>query len=472
MKLWKQKGKKIGIIGLGLTGLSLYRALNKVACEIICYDDSIKNQKSFLRKFSTPNLIPLSNNKWKLLDLIIISPGIVYTHPIYNLASKYNITISSDIELFIEENSSSQFIVVTGSNGKSTTVSMISRILKKNNFNYYTGGNIGIPVLSLPFHAEGYIIELSSFQLNLLKRQNIFPKKTISVLLNIASDHLDRHKNIYEYIRIKKRILNNNGINVIAIDNQITANIYQQQLKITKRNCIAVSGLQLLSNGVSCNKTNIIDNYFDKKSYPLPIMNNFLGQHNLPNIAASITVCRALGINIKNILTSLKGYKNLKHRMQYIKSNNDIHFYNDSKATNTHSTAAAISNLHNIYWLAGGIFKESNFWLLDNYIHKIKKAYLFGRDKIIIANYLNYKVDYEIFDSISESFYAAVSDAKKNNNAVSPANILLSPACASYDQFKSFIQRGNKFISLILKFNNTYNKNDFFGINLNKGDHS
>ena len=160
--------KKIGIFGLGISGISSFDFLQENAQKTICWDDSETNRNKVEQQY----LLPLSDPVWQTLDMIIISPGIPGSHAIFSLASKYNILISSDIELFLETNYDSEIIVITGTNGKSTVTSLIGHILQESKLDYHIGGNIGLPVLSLPQHAKGYILELSSFQLDLLSSMN------------------------------------------------------------------------------------------------------------------------------------------------------------------------------------------------------------------------------------------------------------------------------------------------------------
>ncbi len=222
MKLISQLNLKIGIFGLGSTGKSVCQALQGIAGLIVAWDDSEKNRIDFSDQFNMNSLVDINDDVWTILDKIIISPGVPPTHPIFLLAKNHNIIISSDIQLFIDENKQSKIIVVTGTNGKSTTTSLIGHILKENNYDYHIGGNVGIPVLKLPFNAKGYILELSSFQLDLLQDFN----PDIIVLLNITPDHLDRYGNFESYCASKFRAFNGDGIKIIGIDGSILRDFY------------------------------------------------------------------------------------------------------------------------------------------------------------------------------------------------------------------------------------------------------
>ena len=424
--------KKIGIFGLGISGISSFNFLEKQKNTIICWDDSETNRNKFKQKY----LFPLSDPVWQNLDKIIISPGIPNSHAIFLLALKYNILISSDIEVFLETNYDSEIIIITGTNGKSTVTSLIGHILTENKLDYHIGGNIGLPVLSLPQHAKGYILELSSFQLDLLHSIN----PTIAVLLNLAPDHLDRHKTYSAYCQAKEKVLLGDGLKIIGTNSKDSKNLYDKMFKSSEKNLIPIN----LPSGICCNSTKLTDNFFDLQSYNLPELKNLVGQHNYENIASAFGVCRALGISGEDIIKHLSGFKGLPHRMQFIGKHKHISFYNDSKATNVSSAIASLSVLDNIFWLAGGVFKEKNLLAIEKFLKNIKKVYLFGKSRVLFKEYLEGKIDYIIFETMEEAFNAAVNDAILEKK---PANILLAPACASFDQFNNFEDRGNKFIN-------------------------
>lgn len=431
-----KKGKKIGIFGLGISGISSFEFLKESAKEIICWDDSDTNRNKFDQQF----LLPISDTKWQQLDMIVISPGIPKSHAVFLLATRHNILISSDIQIFLETNYDSEIIVITGTNGKSTTTALIGHILMENAQDYHIGGNIGLPVLSLPKHAKGYVLELSSFQLDLLEPIN----STIAVLLNITPDHIDRHGSYSEYRKTKAKILMSDGLKIIGTGSTASKELYDKLKNANEPKLIPIS-IQPEATGISCSSKNLIDNFFDQKSYSMPQLDNLIGVHNCENIAAAFAVCRALGISGKTIVKNLKNFKGLAHRMQFIGSNGYLYFYNDSKATNTSSAAGSLSALRNIFWLAGGIFKEKSLLPIEKSIKNIKKAYLFGKSRLLFAEYLKDKVEYVICNTMEEAFNMAVNDASQEKVK---ANILLAPACTSLDQFKNFEDRGNNFINL------------------------
>jgi UDP-N-acetylmuramoylalanine--D-glutamate ligase len=482
--LQKQLGQKIGIFGLGKTGLSVFKALDHNA---IAYDDFEPSRTNFMDQFGPEKIVNISDEKWQDLDRIVLSPGLNPTHRIFKLAKDYDIEITSDIDLLFEENTEAKFIGITGTNGKSTTTALISHILKANNLDFPCGGNIGIPALNLPMDSKGYVLELSSFQLDLSKSLRL----DLGILLNITPDHLDRYNTIENYIASKMQIfdlLRAKAPCIIGIDNAITKNIAENV-----PHAIKISSEIKGSNIISCLDGELSDNVFDQNVVTIP-ENKFLqGSHNHENIAAAYAACRYLEVKQEGIIEALASFVGLPHRMQYLGKINNISFYNDSKATNAEAAEKSIKTLDKIYWLAGGIAKEGGIEMLSPLFHKIQKAYLFGQDKEIFAKTLKHRVDYVICDNLKEAFTKAVLDAVAETDANRPlrklacedemlgdlgaepqvvlnihedsskkstqqfasqvefpkrSNVLLAPAAASYDQFKNFEHRGELFIEL------------------------
>lgn len=437
-----QNNKRIGIFGLSRTGTSVYQALCKNA-NVVCFDDNQNTRVAFIDKLGDRDLADLRDQKWYNLDKIIVSPGVPRSHKIFQIADNNHIPIISDIDILFEESAKSKFVSITGTNGKSTTTALIGHILISNMYDYVVGGNIGVAPLSLPLNKAGYVLELSSFQLELLHQF----KTKIAVILNVTKDHLDRHNTMEEYIKIKESLLYRlqpDGIGIIGIDNEITKHIYEKHKN--RFRLIPISAHKKHAEGVCCLEGEIYDNFFEKTHIPIPFLQYLQGNHNRENIAASFAVCRILGLPWKKIVASCSTFKGLPHRMQYVGNIKNVHFYNDSKATNADAAYKSLSSLNNIYWLLGGIAKEGGIESLKPLFSKIHKAYLFGKDKMLFATSLNELVDYEIFDNMEEAFHAAFKDAINNHDTIN--NILLAPAASSYDQFKDFEHRGQVFVEL------------------------
>lgn len=415
--------KKIGIFGLARTGIASYEKLEKDN-HIIVYDDNPKNQQNFVDKFGNTHLKSPDSFEWRNLDYIILSPGIPLhfpkPHKIVDIAKEFKIPLISDIEVFYLLNKNATYVAITGTNGKSTTTALTGYILGND---FAIGGNIGTPVLSLP-NKKGYVLELSSYQLDLLDKF----KANIAVLLNITPDHLDRHGSLENYIESKKRIWRNLGIRdtlIISVDNDITRSIYESIKEKVDFNIIPISIKDEIKN--------------------LPYNNFLLGDHNRENVMASYHIAKVLGYPDEEIISKISTFVGLKHRMQFIRTYRNIDFYNDSKATNAESASKSIAALDNIYWIAGGVPKEGGIKSLSDLFYKIKKAYLFGEAKEQFANILASKIEFVICDDMEEALNNAVKDAIEFGEK---ASVLLAPACASFDQFKSFEHRGDEFIKL------------------------
>lgn len=454
------KNKYYGILGLARSGYATIQFCIDKQIKFIAWDDNEQTRQRAQECFSNLSLIEPNNEEWTKIDILIISPGIPTTfpkpHKLIPVLKKHHIPIICDIELFYRYHHQARFIGITGTNGKSTTTSLIGHVLKTNDLTTSIGGNIGTGVFSLPeYDADGtYVIETSSYQLELLDQTHF----NIAILLNITPDHLDRHGNMENYIAAKCKIFthqNKHDLAILSIDNPITNKIHQKliaQQIIGK--IVAISTKIILENGIS-----VIDNnlYVDGIAHNLPEFTYLKGEHNNENIAAAIATALFIGIELPYIIQSISSFHGLDHRLQYIGRSNQIIFYNDSKATNAESTEKALNSFPgNIYWIAGGVAKEGGITLLQPLFHKIKYAFLIGRDSKQLAQTLENKVPYIIAETLENAFNQAVKIAQ---NDAQQSIILLSPACASLDQWKSFEERGEAFKNLSLEFIANHDRN-------------
>ena len=426
------KNKKFGILGLGISGVACYKKLLGKVSKILFFDDNCDSLKKFKEIHSDEDIKSIHDPSWTDLDLILISPGIPikypYPHTIIEIAKKNNIEIIGDIDLLYLENPKKKFIAVTGTNGKSTIASFIYHIAKQAGLNYALCGNIGIPALSLEGNYDGYIIELSSFQLELIK----YLKLDIAIISNITEDHLDRYKNLDSYVAAKMKIFDIcNGDKIIGMDSEIVERIDFSKIKnlykIFKKNDRFI---------IEYDSKPIIE-FRDSL-----LANKILTQ----NYIYSYIAMKCIGLNEKEIFQNATSFKALKHRMEFIGDYRGINFYNDSKATNVSSAIAAISSLDNIYLLAGGISKGVSYKELEKYLANIKKLYLFGQSKYEIASFFQSKIEISICENMRSACQMALNDAMANDST--SKNILLAPMCSSFDQFKNFEDRGDKFIEL------------------------
>ena len=425
-------GKKFGVFGLGVSGIATIDYLNKRNIKFIAFDDNSDSVSKVIanRPNLAANFIDLSCEDWQKIDYLILTPGISLTypkpHPVVEMAKKINAKIICDIELFYLDNKDGYYIGITGTNGKSTTTALITHILQYNKVNAVNGGNIGVPVLSIDANGKDiFIFEVSSFQLDLLDKT----KFNIALLMNISPDHLDRHGNFDNYKKSKYKIFNNQSLKDKAI---INVDLDQINESITfseeKDSSFRVSGNTL---------------YYRNNNYNTPFNNSLIGKHNQQNLSAAIACCVTYGLSIEQILESIPSFVGLKHRMQYLGEYNGVKFINDSKATNADSTSKALASFDNIIWIVGGVEKEGGIESLKEYFPKIKKSLLIGASQENFAKTLSNETLWEKCDNLDNAFKIAC-------NIASPGDvILLSPSCASYDQWKNFEARGDAFIELV-----------------------
>jgi len=440
IELANQKNKKIGIFGLARTGSAAYRTLLGKAEKVICWDDQEPNRKHFAADFGKKPLLNIDDQAWTQLDEIVLSPGVPLKfpkpHPIVELAKANNIKIISDLDLFYESRKDSFIISITGTNGKSTTVALTHFILGEA---WDFGGNIGKAALSMDQDSNGYVIEMSSYQIDLIQEY----KSRIAILLNITPDHLDRHGSFEEYTQTKASLLELAEISIIGIDNDITNDIYEKNKD--RLRLIPISTKKILDYGISVVDGVIYDHITEKKNFILPPNKHLAGRHNNENIAASFMAAKLFGMKGEAIVHLIADFKGLPHRLQYLGNKEGIDFYNDSKATNMDSVRGAVQSLSNIHLIAGGRSKAEKIDSIFDLKDRITRAYFYGESRNEFANLSDSVIKYDIFDTMSEAFEAAYLNAKKSGNH--PV-ILLSPGCSSFDQFKNFEERGCFFIKL------------------------
>lgn len=452
-----QIGKKIGIYGLAKMGRLVYQSVESVADKVVCFDDSDKIIDQFLALFPAAKQAQYTDKAWQNLDLIVLCESLPRRHPLFGFADKYDIEIVSDLQIFLDQVPSAKLIGITGTNGKSTTLALIEHILKITDLNYLVGGNNNTPMLELIDSAEGYIFDLNSCQLDLLKQDF---EAHISLLLNVEPGQLGRHSNYQEYSRSKEKIisLGKNSTSIIGVDSVFAKNLYRKYLNLDCKQLISISGFEEQENGVYCDSRRIVDNYFEKASFDFSCADCLVGKHNRQNIAAAYTICRSLGVPAATILESIKGFKGLPHRMELVAKIGNIVFYNDSKAINASATAMSLSSLQNIRWIAGGELKEDNLDKLTQKASNVTKAYLYGKDRKKLARVIDGKIKYSLFEDLEQATKKAFEDTILDNftgesdRADIQVNILLSPSCHPSDQFQNYEERGKLFSDLALKF--------------------
>lgn len=443
------KGKNIAVFGLGKAGKGAVAALHSAGAVIYAWDDD-EQSRSYISDKSGINIALPKTYPWDKIEFLVLSPGIPFLHnphPVVNLAQKAGCKIICDIELLYLSSSDSTYVGITGTNGKSTTTSLVQHIAEHANLNSAMGGNIGVAASSLPSLGKNgvYVLETSSYQLDLLDKT----KFNIAVLMNITPDHIDRHGDMDGYIKAKKNIFRNQGkgdVAVIAIDDEYTSKLFDE-LSDTDTKTIPVSGYKSAKNGVWI-KDGILFDEIDGKTQKIKLgkLKTLPGKHNQQNISAAYAAARMLGIEGNIIAEAIKTFAGLDHRLQHVAEINGITFINDSKATNANATSHALASFNNIYWIAGGLEKEGGILSLEKYFPKITHAFFIGKAQENFAKTANGKFNYSECGNLENALKKAFSMAGTDNNK--PV-ILLSPACASFDQFADFEQRGDVFCNLV-----------------------
>ena len=413
LSISKLKSFSFLIYGLGLSGRSVVNFFKKK--NINNYEIWDDKQNRLFKKKRTKNLSKSLNK----VDYIILSPGDSLINKKFLI--KYKEKIITDIDLLYLINKKFKSIVVTGTNGKSTTCSLISHLLKKNKFKTLLGGNVGTPVLDLKIKKNAYVvIEASSFQLSHSK----FIRPDYALLLNITNDHLDWHGNMTNYKNSKLKIFINQKKNQFALINNKLKKIFKKKIFLSKL---------IISNEKKY-----------KKKIKHKIKNNYLKLGiNDENMTFAYTLSKLLKISEKNFLSAINSFVGLSHRYEiFLKKKNCI-FINDSKATSFEATKYALCSSKNVYWILGGLPKKNDKIYLDGIKENIIKCYIVGKNINFFKNQIQNKINFSITKNLKRSLITIIKDIKlsKLNKNV----ILLSPAAASYDQFINFEKRGNEF---------------------------
>ena len=445
-------GQKVALFGLGGSGLATASALSNGGALVIAWDDN----PASVEKASAAGIAvaDLRSIDWSAMDCFVLSPGVPLTHPkphwSVDLAHAAGVEIIGDVELFVRErmklSPDCPFIAITGTNGKSTTTALIAHILKASGRNTQLGGNIGTAVLTLDPPAEDhfYVVECSSYQIDLAPSIN----PTAGILLNITPDHLDRHGTIQHYADVKERLVAGSKTAIVGVDDsycsQIADRIERAGVKVNR-----ISRRKVLANGLYADGAKIMQAADGAAELlaDLSGIETLRGGHNAQNAAAAIGACLAVGVSVDDIRAGLKSFPGLKHRMQPVARRGQVTFVNDSKATNAEAAAPALSSYDRIYWIAGGLPKEGGITSLQPLFSKIIKAYLIGEAAPQFAATLGEAVPFEISGTLDLAVMHAASDAAADGNG--PSAVMLSPACASFDQYKNFEVRGDSFVSRV-----------------------
>ncbi|BCG79706.1 UDP-N-acetylmuramoyl-L-alanine--D-glutamate ligase [Mesorhizobium sp. 113-3-3] len=441
-------GKHVSLFGLGGSGIATARALIEGGAQVLAWDD---NPDSVAKAAATGiATADLRGADWAVFSAFVLSPGVPLTHPkphwTVELAKGAGVEIIGDIELFCRERilqaPTAPFIAITGTNGKSTTTALTAHILKSAGRDTQMGGNIGRAVMTLdpPNPDRHYVVECSSYQIDLAPSIN----PTAGILLNLTPDHLDRHGTMQHYASIKERLVAGSETAIIGIDDSWCAQI-AERLERAGRQVIRISKRLPLTDGYFADGTNLMEavhGRYSKVAF-LEGIGSLRGQHNAQNALAAVAACLKVGLDLGEIQSGLESFPGLAHRMEQVGRKDHVLFVNDSKATNADAAAPALSSFPRIYWIAGGLPKEGGIEPLRGFFPRIAKAYLIGEAAPAFSATLGEAVPYEISGTLAAAVEHAAHDAAKDDSG--EVVVLLSPACASFDQFKNFEVRGEAF---------------------------
>jgi UDP-N-acetylmuramoylalanine--D-glutamate ligase len=445
------KDSQVALFGLGGSGLATAEALVSGGARVTAWDDNPDSvAKAQAAGIPTADLRTVD---WSAQVALILSPGVPLTHPkphwTVDLARAAGVEIIGDVELFVRERRAHApdcpLIAITGTNGKSTTTALIAHILRLSGRDTQLGGNIGTAVLTLePPRAERYfVVECSSYQIDLAPTLD----PTAGILLNLTPDHLDRHGTMQHYAEVKERLVAGAEIAVIGVDDSHSAliadRVERAGVKVRR-----ISKRAVVADGLYADGSRIFEAQGGTSSVlvDLDAIQTLKGSHNAQNAAAAIAACLAVGVSPDEIRAGLRSFPGLKHRMQPVGRRDQVVFVNDSKATNADAAAPALSSYERIYWIAGGLPKEGGIASLAPLFPRIVKAYLIGEAAPAFAATLGQASGYEISGSLEKAVAHAAADAAGDP---APSVVMLSPACASFDQFKNFEVRGDAFVDFV-----------------------
>ena len=458
------KGYPVAVMGLARSGLTAALALVASGAKVHAWDDS-PARRAEAAAAGVP-LVDLHHADLSGMAALVLAPGIPHTfpepNPVAARARAAGVEISGDIELLARSEHDATWIGITGTNGKSTTTSLIGHILKLTGRPVAVGGNLGTPVLSLPAMGPSgtYVLELSSYQLE----QTFSAPFAVAVMLNITPDHLDRHGGMDGYIRAKTLMFEQKPVvppdrqptAVIGVGDEPSREIFRTLELRDDLTVIPVSVEHKAAGGVYTKHGVLIDDTESKavEILDLKTVAALPGRHNWQNACAAYAAALAVGVHPGLIARSISCFPGLAHRQQRVGQLESAIFVNDSKATNVDAAGKALACYHDIYWILGGKPKDGGLQGLEPLLGRIRHAFLIGDASESFAAWLEGQVQYTRCGTLDVAVRKAAEMALAERRA--GACVLLSPACASFDQFTDFEARGAAFAAYVAEFVGSY----------------
>jgi UDP-N-acetylmuramoylalanine--D-glutamate ligase len=446
-------GKTVAVFGLGGSGLASCHALKAGGAEVIAADDGADNlAKAAQAGFITADLRKVS---WQNFAALILTPGAPLTHPAPHwsvlMAREAGVEVIGDIELFCRERRrhapDAPFVAITGTNGKSTTTALIAHLMKVAGYDTQMGGNIGTAILSLepPRMGRVHVIEMSSYQIDLTPSLD----PSVGILINISEDHIDRHGTLEHYAAVKERLVAGvQGTAIVGVDDIWCRNA-ADRIERAGRRVVRISVKNPLADGIYVERETIVRSSGGAREEIARIggIGSLRGLHNAQNAACASACALALGVGKDILQNGLRSFPGLAHRMEQVGRRGNVLFVNDSKGTNADAAAHALSSFPDIFWIAGGKPKAGGITGLAEYFPRIRKAYLIGEAAPEFAGTLGERVPHEMSGTLEVAVASAARDAEASG--LHDPVVLLSPACASFDQYRNFEIRGAKFRDLV-----------------------
>ncbi len=447
-------GRKVALFGLGGSGLPTAHALVLGGAEVAAFDDDGAARER--ARAAGVRIVDLAAADWRDYAALILTPGAPLTHPrphwTVERARAAGIEVIGDIELFCRERAAvaprAPLVAITGANGKSTTTALIAHILREAGRDAQMGGNIGVPILELAPAADNriHVVECSSFQIELAPGLN----PSIGALLNITPDHLDRHGTFENYAAVKERLVARADVALVGVDDDACRAIAARLRARGRTRVVTISSRGARDSDIFVEDHRIVESgaggapVIDLRAAPA-----LRGVHNGQNAAFAFAAARALGVSGAEIARAMASFPGLAHRMEQVGRLGRVLFVNDSKATNADAAEKALLSFSDIFWILGGKPKEGGIEPLRGLFPKISKAYLIGAASEEFARTLGGAVPFELCGTLDAAVAAAARDARAS--AAPEPVVLLSPACASYDQFANFERRGDAFRALVAR---------------------
>jgi len=443
----------MAVMGLGKSGMTAALALRESGVASHVWDDNAERRNAAER--AGLSLRDPADTDWRGIDALVLSPGIPHSfprpHPAAAAAKAAGCPIVSDITLLARARPDARYVGVTGTNGKSTTTALLGHLLAHAGHRVAVGGNLGEPVLTLDsLDGDGiYLLELSSYQL-----ETTDPiAYAVAILLNFSADHLDRHGGMDGYVAAKRRIFEGQTdaqVAVVGVDDAISSGI-ADALRAEKRlRIVPISGNRKADGGVYAIGRVLHDDLDGaaRRVLALDTVETLPGEHNAQNACAAYAAARLFGVAADTIVEGLRSYPGLAHRQELVATIDDIRYVNDSKATNAEATARALCCYDNVYWIAGGQAKEGGIDSLGPLLDRVRHAYLIGESADAFARTLAGRTPATVAGELGKAIAMAQEQARRDGQP--GATVLLSPACASFDQFANFEARGDAFREAVL----------------------